>query len=219
VSGPDSPGEDAVAVLAWMREHGPLLRELVAQEREGGGDAAPAGDPAIRAHLRFAAAALRATARPDLQERLADLVDDLPRWLTENEALIDEHLAAAAGAIALEEHLQFGVQPGLDPSLDAGLHRRLRIMGWMRLFLLALELHRGPGADGLAQTALAWMGTRQQQLAILVMTLDQEAKAAARRATGGLDIETQDEIGQAAAVQGHVRFMVEAATRVLAQAG
>jgi hypothetical protein len=219
VSGAGPPGDDAAAVLAWMRGHGPLLLELVGEERGEDADASPSGDPAVRAHLRFVAAALLATARPELEERLGDLVHALPGWLAENEALLDEHLATGAGAIALEEHLQFGVEPGLDPSLDAGLHRRLRLMGWMRLFLLALELHLGPGADGLGQAALDWMGSRQRELSRLVLTLDQEAKAAARRAIGTLDIETQDEIGQAATVQGHVRLMVEAATRVLAEAG
>jgi hypothetical protein len=219
VSGARPAGEDAAAVLAWMRGNGPLLLELVGEEREEGADASPSGDPAVRAHLRFVAAALLATARPELEERLGAFVHALPGWLAENEALLDEHLATGAGAIALEEHLQFGVEPGLDPSLDAGLHRRLRLMGWMRLFLLGLELHLGPGADGLGQAALAWMGERQRELSRLVLTLDQEAKAAARRAIGTLDIETQDEIGQAATVQGHVRLMVEAATRVLAEAG
>jgi hypothetical protein len=218
VSGTGAPGDDAAVVLGWMREHGTVLLELVGEEREEGADASPAGEPAIRAHLRFVAAALLATARPDLDERLGELVHALPAWLAENEALLDEHLATGAGAIALEEHLQFGVQPGLDPSLDAGLHRRLRIMGWIRLFLLALELHLGPGADGLAQAALAWMGTRQLELSRLVLTLDKEAKAAARRA-GAVDLETQDEIGQAASVQGHVRLMVEAVTPLLAEAG
>jgi hypothetical protein len=194
-----------------MREHGDVLRRFVADEGEG--DDAPAGDPAIRAHLRFAAAALEATAAPDLAARLAGLADDLPAWFEDERDLYEAHLDTGEGAIALEEHLQFGARPGVDPSLDAGLHRRLRIGGWIRLALLAVELRLGPAADGLAAGSMAWVGDRQRELSRLILVLDRQAKAeAAKRAGPGTvtDLAIQDEIGQAATVQANVRMMVEA---------
>jgi len=203
-------GVDAAFTLAWMREHGETLRRLVSEE--AGDDAAPAGDPAIRAHLRFAVAALEATAAPEPAEALAGLADELPDWFGEQRELYDHHLDTGEGAIALEEHLQFGTRPGTDPSLDAALHRRLRIGGWIRLTLLAIELRLGPPADGVAAQSLDWLGEHQRDLSRLILTLDRRAKAdAARRQGGGAtDLAIQDEIGQAATVQAHVRMMVEA---------
>lgn len=194
-----------------MREHGDVLRRFVADE--GGADEAPAGDPAIRAHLRFATEALEATAAPGLAARLAGLSDHLPAWFEDERELYEAHLDTGEGAIALEEHLQFGARPGIDPSLDAGLHRRLRINGWIRLALLAIELRLGPAADGLAAQSLAWIGDRQRELSRLILVLDRQAKAeAAKRSGTGMatDLAIQDEIGQAATVQANVRMVVEA---------
>ncbi len=215
MSGRAGRGLDASLALRWMSENGEVLRGCVAEEADG--DDAPAGDPAIRAHLRFAAAAVEATADPDLAERLAGLADALPAWFEEQRELYERHLDVGEGAIALEEHLQFGARPGTDPSLDAALHRRLRIGGWVRLTLLATEVRLGPPADGLCAEAQAWMGERPRELSRLILTLDRDAKArAARRAgRGAADLALQDEIGQAATVQGHVRMMVEALAATL----
>lgn len=204
-----------------MRANGAALRLLVAEERRGETDASPGGDPAVRAHLRFAAAALAATGPPGMRAELAGFADGLPAWFEEGRALYEDHLDTGHGAIALEEHLQFGTEPGHDPSLDAGLHRRLRIGGWIRVFLLGLELRLGPAADGLARQVLDAMGARHRELSRLILALDREAKAAARRAGGELasDLGTQDEIGQAATVQGHVRVLVEELSEALAAAG
>ena len=47
----------------------------------------------------------------------------------------------------------------------------------------------------------------------MILSFGTAAKAAARAAAGGpVDIETQDGIGQVAAVQGHMRIMLEALT-------
>jgi hypothetical protein len=216
VSGRAEDGLEAPLALRWMREHGEVLRAYLADE--GDGDESPAGDPAIRAHLRFAAAAVEATASPALAEQLAGLAAGLPAWLDEHSDLYERHLDAGEGAIALEEHLQFGALPGTDPSLDVALHRRLRITGWVRLTLLAVEARLGPAADGLAAEALAWIGERQRDLSRLILALDREAKArAARRVgpAGATDLALQDEIGQAATVQANVRMMVEALAATL----
>ena len=209
------------ALLAWMSRHGAELRRVVADEQAGERELAPADDPTIRAHLRFAALALTATAGPDLSARLEGFADELPEWFTESQPLYEDHLAAGGGAIALEEHLQFGTRPGSDPSLDAALHRRLRIAAWIRIFLVGLEGWLGPAADGLADQTLAAMGDRSRDLARLILSFDNRAKAAARRLSGGkpVDIDIQDEIGQAAAVQGHIRLMLESLTGVLSAPG
>lgn len=207
-------------MLAWMREHGDVLRALLGEEGAGEDDTSPGGDAAVRAHLRFAAASLQANAEPRLAGDLAGFVDGLGAWFEEGRPLYEEHLATGAGAVALEEHLQFGARPGSDPSLDEALGRRLRIGGWTRVFLLGLELRLGPEHDGVAQQALDWIGARQRELSRLILALDREAKIAARRAGGGdIDLETQDGIAQAASVQGHVRMLVEALGAALGDEG
>lgn len=198
-------------MLAWMREHGDVLRALLAEEGAGEDDTSPGGDAAVRAHLRFAGASLLANVRPQLTEEVSGFVEGLSAWFEEGRPLYEEHLATGAGAMALEEHLQFGARPGSDPSLDEGLSRRLRIGGWTRVFLLGLELRLGPEHDGIAREVLDWIGARQRELSRLILALDREAKIAARRAgAGGIDLPTQDGIAQAASVQGHVRMLVEA---------
>lgn len=203
-----TPAQDT---LAWMRTHGDVLRGLVADEQGDDPDHSPGGDPSVRAHLRFAATALAATGPPSLRATLAGFAEDLPEWFAEGRELYEDHLDTGHGAIALEEHLQFGTSPGHDPSLDAGLHRRLRIGGWIRVFLHGLEMRLGPAADGLAGQVLDAVGARHRELSRLILALDREAKSAARRSGDDLasDLATQDEIGQAATVQGHVRLLVE----------
>ncbi len=64
------------------------------------------------------------------------------------------------------------------------------------------------------------MGARQRELARLIFSLDLQAKNAAREAAGGtVDLDAQDQIGQAAAVQGHMRLLVEAIAEALAPRG
>lgn len=209
--------EDPGAVLGWMRVHGERLQELVAEEAHDPADAAPAGDAAVRAHLRFAADAMEATADDRLGEALEGFSDELATWFEEARDLFDEHLEIGAGAMALEAHLQFGALPGEDPSIDEGLRRRLRIDGWLRLFLVALERRLGPAEDGFAEAVLAWIGARRRELGRLIIWLDRQAKlaAAARIAGGTVDLAIQNEISQAAVVQAHVRQLIEAVSAVL----
>jgi hypothetical protein len=206
-------------VLRWMSENrerlGPLLTD---EERLPGGGPAPADDAAIRAGLRLVAEALEAVAPPALAADLAGLADDLPEWFAEGRELFEEQMARAAGAIALEEHLQHGTRPGEDPSLDAGLDRRQRIWAWIRLFALALEARLGPRADGLAESVLASMAEQGRRLAWLILILERRARQAAAARTGGVaptDAATLDEIGQAAVVQGYLRLLVETLTPAL----
>jgi hypothetical protein len=200
-----------------MQAHAELLRTLLEEEAEGEGDPGPAGDAAIRAHLRFLAAALEETAPVSLAYALSGLFEELPEWFVDARPLYEEHLARAAGAIALEEHLQFRTSPGTDPSLDASLDRRARLGAWTRLFLLAVEERLGPGADGLTEAALAWMAANQRTLMGYVMALDRRGRRTVSDRMGELaDRATLDDAGLAAVVQGHLRLLADALAVTLA---
>lgn len=208
---------NTAATLAWMREHASILREMVAEEADVPGEVeAPADDAGIRAHLRFLAAALEATADPAWAEPLAGFTGDLPGWFAEGQHLFDNHLAHGEGAMALEAHLQWGTRPGVDPSIDVAQERRIRLFGWMRLFVLGLETHVGHAADGLADQVLSWFDARQRDLGRMVVTLDLHAQMAAREAAGGtVDTETVDQLGQAVLVQAFTRHLADGLCTVL----
>ena len=211
---------DVAAVLAWMQAHPDLLRTLLDEEAEEGGEAdtGPAGDAAIRAHLRFLAAALEETAPLPLAYALSGLFEELPAWFVDARGLYEQHLEMAAGAIALEEHLQFRTSPGTDPSLDASLDRRARLGAWTRLFLLAVEERLGPGADGLTEAALSWMAANQRTLLGYVMALDRRGRTSLSARMGPLaDRATLDDVGLAAVVQGHLRLVADALAASLAE--
>jgi len=202
-----------------MREHGDVLRRFVDEETRDEDDA-PASDGAIRAQLRFAATAIEATAAAAVAGPLAGLDEDLPLRFALGEDLYERHVETGAGAIALEEHLQHGTRPGRDPSLDAGLERRVRISGWIQLFLVQLEERLGPAGDGIATSVTREIGRRNRDLARLVVSLDRQAKhALAERSAATPSAAVMDEVGQAAVVQAHVRLLIEALATALADPG
>jgi hypothetical protein len=90
--------------------------------------------------------------------------------------------------------------------------RRLRIGAWTRVFLAELDAARAP-APPVADQVLAWMGERQTQLADTIFAMDRRAKEA-ELARGGpdaiADAAVVNRIGQAAMLQAHTRFLVEA---------
>lgn len=211
---------DAPATLAWMREHGDLLRALVAEEGEAfEDDPSPASDPGIRAHLRFLAAGLETTSDERWAPALAGFPAHLPVCFEDGQHLFDRHLAQGEGAMALETHLQWGSMPGRDPSIDIAQERRIRLFGWIRLFLLALEDHVGPSADGLADRVVAWFDARQRELGRMVVALDLQAQSAARRSPGAsMDADAVDELGQAVLVQAYVRQLATGLCDILDEA-
>ena len=97
----------------------------------------------------------------------------------------------------------------------------MRIGGWIRIFLLGMESPAGPAGRRPRRRGAGLDGrARSGELARLIFSLDLQAKNAAREAAGGaVDVEIQDEIGQAAAVQGHVRLLVEALAETLTPRG
>jgi hypothetical protein len=208
---------DLAQILSWMTRNGDELRALLeAETRQPGADDTPAGDPAIRAHLRFLARALEENGDDRWGGPLRGFPDGLVEWFADSADLFDEHLAAGEGAMLLEAHLQWGTRPGVDPSLDAAQERRLRLLGWVRIFLLGLEGHLGHGADGLYRGALDWMDGRQRDLGRMVAGLDAQASFSAGHAAGSaLDTDMLDRIGQVVVVQAYVRHVAEAACACL----
>lgn len=217
---PDSapaPPVRAADVLRWMGAHGGRLRELVAEEGAYHPVRRPADDGCIRAHLRLLAEAMTACADAALAERLDGFAEWLDDWFDDQDEEMAAHLARAEGAIALEQHLQWNITPGSDPSLDAGLERRLRIMGWQRLYAHGLEARLGPAADGLAERTLAWIGEHQRELGRLVISMGAHARAALGDAPAST--EMLDDIGQGAAVRAHVRQLAEGLEVSLSEVG
>lgn len=210
---PVSPG--ARALLVWMQTNPDRLRGLLDEEAAGAGDdLSPAGDAAIRAHLRFVAEAIAANAAPATREAAEAFVRQLPDRLGDGERA-DEELRRVGEAHAFEVERQFGEDAGADPNVRAMIDRRVRMGAWLRVFLLELDDARALPAP-IAPRAFEWMAAQQQRLADTIFAMDRAAKQAEidRRGADAVDdAAVVNRIGQAAMVQSHMRFLVEAVTR------
>ncbi len=214
----EPPGPlDAEAVLLWMQAHPGRLRALLHEEDPEGVDVSPAADAAVRAHLRLAGEGLMAGIVPDLADRVSGMADDLDGWFAADHAVFDHHMELGHGAIALEVHLLYDATPETEPAIHAALERRLRLRAWNRLFLRCLEHRLGPGYDGLTDAALEWSTGRERDLAMTILTMHHRQVQAMEAATGHpVTNDERDQSSQAAAVQGYVRQVVEAAAHALA---
>ena len=199
-----------------MQQNGSRLRVLLDDEGDGAHDLSPAGEAAIRAHLRLVSEALAATAGPATREGLEDLAVALPDRF-DDEAGLDGELELLQDAAAHELDLQFGAErAGSDPMLRETIERRLRVQAWSRFFLRLVG--EAADDDGFADAALTWMGDHQTQLAETIFSMDRRAKEAeiARRGPRAVDdAALVNQIGQAAMLQAHVRFLVEAVSATL----
>jgi hypothetical protein len=202
----------AQGMLGWMQANPIRLRELLDEEAAGADDLGPAGDPAVRAHLRFVAEALAGTAAPAAAPALEGFARDLPALLAEREDRVDEEIRRVGEAHAFEAQLQFGEGTGEDPAMPGMLDRRVRLAAWTRVFLDALDEARAPAAPA-APAILEWMGDHQGRLSDTIFAMDRRAKQA-ELDRGGPDAiaaaEVVNRIGQAATIQAHTRFLVEA---------
>jgi hypothetical protein len=207
-----TPHPTARGLLVWMQTHPERLRALLDREADGQEDLAPAGDPAVRAHLAFAAEALAANAAPATADALERFAAGLPALLAAREDRVDEEIRLGGEAVAFELELQFGGETADDPAVRAMVDRRLRIGAWTRVFLAELDAARAPAAP-VAAAALAWMGERQTQLADTIFAMDRRAKEG-ELARGGpdaiADAGVVNRIGQASMLHAHTRFLVEA---------
>jgi len=208
-----APAPAARALLHWMQAHPARLRELLAEEAARGDDPdlSPSGDPSIRAHLRFVAEALAANAAP----ARAPAAEAFARGAGEvlaGSATVEEEIALVGEAHAFETARQFGIEAGEDPSNRAVIERRVRLGAWLRAFLRELDA-AGAVPPAAVPAALEWMAANQVRLADTIFAMDRAAKLAELE-RGGPDAiaatEAVNRIGQAASVQAHVRFLVEA---------
>lgn len=212
-----APHPAARGLLVWMQSHPERLRELLDREAQGEDDLGPAGDPAVRAHLGFIAEALAATAAPAAAPALEAFAARLPAMLREREGDVDAQMRTVGEVHAFEVDLQFGAEAQDDPGMRAMLDRRVRIAAWTRVFLDGLDRARA-GAEPAAPRVLAWMGERQTRLADTIFAMDRRAKQGEME-RGGPDAvaspEVVNRIGQAAMLQAHSRFLVEALAECL----
>ncbi len=207
-----APHPSARGLLVWMQSHPERLRALLDREAAGADDLAPAGDPAVRAHLGFVAEALAATAAPAATGDLTAFAAGLPAMLRECEDEVDEEMRRVGEAHAFEVDRQFGEIARDDPGMRDMLDRRVRVNAWTRVFLDGLDRARD-GSPPVSDAVLGWMGDRQTLLADTIFAMDRRAKEG-EMARGGPeavdDAEVVNRIGQSAMVLAHTRFLVEA---------
>ncbi len=211
---PSAPvGPAARALLVWMGSHPQRLRELLDDAaRDAGDDLSPAGDAAIRAHLCFVAEALAANAAPGVREAAERFAAGAPATLAAADGRLDEELNNVGEAHAFEVERQFGAEAGEDPVMRAVIVRRVRIGAWLRVFLAEFDA-AGAAPAPVGPGALAWMADHQVRLADTIFAMDRAAKLAEMERGGPdavADAGVVNRIGQAAMVQAHMRFLVEA---------
>ena len=195
-----------------MQQNGARLRTLLDDEVGAADDLSPAGEAAIRAHLRLVGEALAATAGPATRDGLEELSETLPDRFAGDGAELDRELELLEDAAAHELDLQFGAEATAnDPAMREVIERRLRVQAWSRYFLRVVG--DAVDDDDFADAAFAWMGEHQDDLARTIFSMDRRAKEAeiARRGPHAVDDPALvNQIGQAAMLQAHVRFLVEA---------
>ena len=193
-----------------MQHQGGRLHELLDDEASRADDHSPVSDAAIRAHLRFIAEALAASAAPAARDSLDRFASGLNERIDANLDRLDEQLAKVGNAAAFEVELQFGESGNEDPLVRKVIERRMRINAWHRFFLSLLD--DAVGADHTA-ASIAWFAGNQVRLGDLIFATDRAAKQAiaAREGQEALgDSDRVNLIGQAATLQAHSRFLVEA---------
>jgi hypothetical protein len=141
----------------------------------------------------------------------------VPAMLRAREDDVDAEMRTVGEAHAFEVDLQFGAEAQDDPGMRGMLDRRVRIAAWTRVFLDGLDRAR-EGREPVAPRVLAWMGERQTRLADTIFAMDRRAKRGEME-RGGPDAvaspEVVNRIGQAAMLQAHSRFLVEALAETL----
>ena len=167
----------------------------------------------MRAHLRLVAEALAACAAPASRERLEAFSAQVPALLEASGPRLDDELQRVGEATAFELGLQFGDDASDDPSVQTMVDRRVRIAAWTRVFLDAPR--RGPSRPPPRSPARCWSGWASARRSS--RTRSSRWTAAPRRArwpaavpTRSANPEVVNRIGQAAMLQAHTRFLVEA---------
>jgi hypothetical protein len=195
-----------------MKEHGDRLRELLREEGEEAEDRSPAGEAAVRGQLRFQTEALAATAPTALRWALERFAGELPQRFEGETGMLEEELQRVSEAAGFEARMQFGDAVGEDPSFVAVVGRSVLISAWSRFYLRLLD--EALGEEGrLAAAAGSWMDGREEELALMIFSVDRRAKQA-EIARGGQEAVSDPDrvnlIGQAALLQARMRFLLEA---------
>jgi hypothetical protein len=205
-------------MVAWMKDHGGRLRELLDEEGVGAEDRSPSGEAAIRGQLRFQAEALAATGPALARDRLDRFARELPERFDAAAPVLEEELERVSEAAGFEAKMQFGEKVGEDPSFVAVVGRGVLISAWSRFYLRLLDDALGEGGR-LAAAAGDWMDGREDELAGMIFSIDRRAKQA-EIARGGeeavSDPDRVNQIGQAALLQARMRFLVEAVSAGMA---
>ena len=205
-----APHPTARGLLVWMQQHHTRLVELLGAEAHEVGDIDPAGDAAIRAHLRFVAEALAANAAPGQAEELSAFADELPARMDRAAAGLDEVFEQLEDATAFEVESQFG-DLSEDTAFVGVIERRLRVDQAIQAFLEAFDQAR-PTQTPIRAATLAWWKEHARRLAHTIFTMDRAAKQRELDRGGADAIANPDvvnRIGQAAMLQGHIKFLVE----------
>jgi hypothetical protein len=207
-----APHPTARGLLVWMQTHHARLLELVAEEGADSEDSSPAGDPAIRAHLRFVAEALAANAGPGQTAELEGFAKHLAVRMQAASESMDDVLEQLEDATAFEAESQFGDAAAEDEAFVGVLERRLRVDAAIQVFLESLDRAR-PDRLPIRQPTLAWWKANTRRLAHTIFALDRGAKQALLdrgQQDAVADPKIVNQIGQAAMLQGHIKFLVEA---------
>ena len=204
---------DARAVLAWMAHRMQRLQELVTEELARPGeeqDHSPASDAAIRAHLRFVAEGIAAHAAPARADALAAFAAGVGDRMVADGDAVEAEMTPVGEATVFELEKQFGSGISEDEQMHATAGRRVRLAAWTNLFLAQLD---DAVNASIKAAALEWMAERQEHLANTIFAMDRRAKEHEIERAGPEavdDVDVANRLGQAAMLQAHSRFLVEA---------
>ena len=189
-------------MVAWMEANKPRMWELM-MARAPAPEAAFAEvfDGVMQAHLLLAGEALSARLGGEAEERLHAARTEIADRLADPETLARER-ALVLDAALREARLQHGEGAGGDPQIRDRCERRAAMMAPMRRLTLVLDEQLAPLGIALAPATFDWIhanGRRLRRLGLRAREIHMEQ--------GGMGRKTAID---AASLQAHVRFLVEA---------
>lgn len=189
-------------MVAWMEANKPRMWELM-MARAPAPEAAFAEvfDGVMQAHLLLAGEALAARLGGEAEERLHAGRAAIADGLVDPQALARER-ALLLDAALREARLQHGELAGEDPQIRDRCARRAAMMAPMRRLTLVLDEQLAPLGIALAPATFTWMhanGRRLRRLGLRAREIHMEQGEVGRKTA--ID---------AASLQAHVRFLVEA---------
>jgi hypothetical protein len=156
---------------------------------------------AMRAHLVMVAEALGVRLGGEVGDHLLANLDEVEEGLQDEQAFAAEFDAVLEANLD-EARLQFGPVAPDDPRTREWAERRATQMAWPRLLVRVVDEQLAVFDIALAPQAFAWISANTRRLGRLgIRTLEahMEQGTAGRRVAG-----------EAASLQAHVRFLIEA---------